>query len=342
MKLLSSDKRIIVLIALIAFTAVAFGYNGTIQYSSMLDSEKVKALTVDSATGSMTIDSIPDVSNVQFVNGTDYTLTSTLTPDNTEVWGVNFTIDHNGQMSDLLNVTVWIYDDSIYGATYNSAAPDGLQLIRVGWVESTDTWSISQGSFTEWTEQSSIDPGSASSATSYDFTFLFDISRAARYDTDWNVTVAAFDDDDDSDSAAETGLVTMAQNFEISFSTATFSWGTVEQNSVNNTHGSLSLNIRANDNWEILVNATDWNTTLVDIEAQNIVALDQDGSVDGASQWIRNTRNIVTFGTWDAQSPMSTESAFTRNVYIFLSTSTYFTEGNYYEIIVYMWIRADT
>lgn len=301
----------------------------------------VKGATDDSATGSFTIDSTPTVTDVQFVDSV-YDLTSTLTPDDSTIFGVNFTVTHNGQMSDLLNVTVWVYDDSVFGSTYQSASPNGLQLIRGKWIESTDTWSLDDGSFTEWTEQSSIDCGSASSATTYDFCFRFDISKSARYDTDWNVSVGVFDDDDDSYLNAETGLVTMAKYFSISFSSATFSWGTVQAITVNNTHGSLSVDVRANANWELEIGGSDFNTTLVDIEGQNIVALDEDGSNDGASQWIRNTKTAVTAPSWDNETPLSDETPVTRNVYIFLSTGSYFDEGSYYEIVVTIWIQAQT
>jgi hypothetical protein len=300
----------------------------------------VMGANVDQATGSFTIDSAPTVTNIDFVNGTDYTTVNTLYPDNTQLFGVNFTLTHNGKMADLLNVTVWIYDDSVYGATYQSASPDGLQLIRAVWLESTSAWTIAQGSFTEWSESGSIDPATSDTTnTTYDCVFSFDISRAARYDTDWNVSIGVFDDDDDYNLDSESALVTMAKNFEISFSSATFSWGSVQSNSVNNTHGALSLNVRANYDWKIAINGTDFNDT-TDIEAQNIVAWDEDGSNGGISQWLRNTR-ADALGTWIAQSPMATETALTRNTYWFLSTGAYFTEGNAYELTIYIWILTE-
>ena len=338
MKFLSLGNKKWVKAGLFMFLLITFGMSVV---TGSLFVASVFGATVDSATGSFTIDSDPDVQDPNFVNGTDYSAISTLYPDNSLLHGVNFTIDHNGQMNNLFNVTVYIFDDSVYGSTWQSASPDGLQLIRAVWLQSTSAWTINQGSFTEWSESGSIDPASVSTATTFDWVFSFDISRAARYDTDWNCTVVVFDQGDDSDSDAETALVTMAQNFEISHSSATFSWGEVESNSVNNTHGSLSLTIRANYNWEILINATDVNGS-IDIEAQNIFAWDEDGSVGGTSQWLRNTRTVAQ-GSWDAQSPMATETPFTPvNEYWFLSTGTYFTEGSYYEITVYTWIQADT
>ena len=131
----------------------------------------------------------------------------------------------------------------------------------------------------------------------------------------------------------------MAKNFEISFSSATFSWGSVQSNSVNNTHGALSVDVRANYNWKLAINGTDFNDT-TDIEAQNIIAWDEDGSNGGISQWLRNTR-ADALGTWVAQSPMATETPLTRNNYWFLSTAVYFTEGTAYELTIYVWILTD-
>lgn len=299
----------------------------------------VKGATDDSATGSFTVDSVPDLTNTNFVNGTDYTLVSTLIPDNSELYGVNFTLTHSGTIDDILNVTVWIYDDSIYGGTYQTATPDGLQLIRAVWIEDTSLWTIAQGGFSEWTESGSIDPAADSGATTFDFVFKFDISRAARADTDWNCTVGVFDDDDDTDYDTETGLVTMAQYFNIAFSVSTFSWGSVQTNSVNNSHGALSVSIHANAQWELLVNGTDFNDT-TDLEANNIVSWDEDGTPGGSSFWLRNT--IATgLGTWDNQAAMADETPLTRNNYYFLSPGTFFTEGNAYELTVTVYIQAN-
>jgi hypothetical protein len=299
----------------------------------------VKGATDDSATGSFTVDSVPDLTNTNFVNGTDFSLVSTLIPDNSELYGVNFTLTHSGTIDDILNVTVWIYDDSVHGSDYQTASPNGLQLIRAVWVEDTSAWTVAQGSFSEWTESSSIDPAADSALTTFDFVLIFDISRAARADTDWNVTVGVFDDDDDTDYDTEAGLVSMAEYYAITFSSSTFSWGSVQTSSVNNTHGALSVSIYANAQWELLVNGTDFNDT-TDIEGNNIVAWDLDGSNGGDSFWLRNT--IATgLSTWDNQVAMSDETPLTRNNFYFLSTGVLFTEGNAYELTVTVYIQAN-
>lgn len=311
----------------------------------------VMAATDDTAQGSFTLNATPSVADVDFQTDA-FSPTSTLDPDGSTYFRLNFTLTSAGSLDDILNVTAWIFDNSVYGANYNTSSTDGLQLVRILWVEDSDTWSISQGSFTQWTiDASSNDPGAnPTGITTYEFSARFQISRAARYDTDWNATVHVYDDDTPTAEVgygAETALVTMNQNFEITYSAATFSWGTdVQPNSVNNTHGGLTLSIYANAAWELRINATDFNATAqsdVDIEAQNILALDFDGSTGGLSMWVRNSIATASTGSdWDAQSAMSTETQLTRSGWqYFLSTGTYFVVGSTWSTWVTVWIQAD-
>jgi len=217
--------------------------------------------------------------------------------------------------------------------------------------EATDLWSVSdQGSFTGWTVDTSgsDDPGSAAGDTSYEFSMRYLASNAARADSDWNVTVHVYDDDatPEVDYGAETVLVTMNQFFSVSFSTGTFSWGTdVQPNSINNTHGALIISVIANSAWELRISALDFTASAesdVDVEANNIICWDQDGSNDGISQWIRNTvATLPTGSTWDAQSAMSTEATIDRSVYIFLSPASLFVVGKSWSVIVTVAIQAD-
>lgn len=317
-------------------------------YDGWFNVYPVEAADSDSAEGWFILDSTPAVSNVDYVNDT-YDTVSAIDPGTASWWRLNFTIQHDATIADILNCTIYIYDDSVYGATYNTSSPDGLQLVVFKWNESNDAWTVDdQGSFTEWTVDSgnSDDPGAASGSSQYTFSMRFRASRAARYDTDWNATVHCYDDDDDWHYDSESALITMNQYFELSFSTATFTWGSdVQQNSVNDTHGALSITCYANDDWELRINATDFNdsvATWVDIEAQNIVVLDEDGTFSGSdNQWIRNTIATVTFATWDGQSAMSDESGFNRNVYIGLNTGTYFQFGEVHASDFTIWIQAD-
>lgn len=298
--------------------------------------------------GSFTLDAVPATSGVNYVDSV-YALTSTLNPNDLDVFGVNFTIDFPASMDFLDNVTLNIFDDSLHGADYTTNDPNGYDHIRVTWVETTDVWAIDQDTLSQWTEQSSIDPGSSSALTNFEFVFRFDISKIARADTDWNVTVIAYDNSTpvDSGAAAETALVTMNEYYEQTPSSSTFSWGTVDSGSTNVTHGALSIDIIANAQWEIQINSTDFNATGesdVDIEGQNVIVLDEDGSAGGTSQWIRNTIGVVVFTAWDNVAPLTTETAVTLNIYIFLTTSTYFDAGagKTWSCWVTFWLQANT
>jgi hypothetical protein len=251
-------------------------------------------------------------------------------------------------MDDIDNITINIFDDSLHGGDYQANDPNGYQHVRVTWTESTGAWAIDQDTLTEWTEQSSIDAGIGNSATTFDFVFRFDMSRITRADTDWNCTVICYDDDTPADSheLAETGLVTVQNYFETTFSASTFSWGTVESNTVNATHGALSIDVLANAQWELQINATDFNATAesdVDVEANDIIVLDEDGSAGGTSQWIRNTIATVTFTAWDNVAPFTTETETTLNVYILLNTGAFFDAGagKTWSTWVTIWMQAN-
>lgn len=317
-----------------------------IMFSAVLTGTVALAATEDSSTGSFTIDTIPTVSGVDFQDDS-YTPISALTPDASTYHRVNFTIASSSGISDILNATIYIFDDSTHSANYDSAAEDGLLLTSFMWTESSDVWSVvDQGSMTGWDvdTSNSDDPGAAAADTSYEFSMRFLISKGARADTsDWNCTVHVFDDDDDTDSAAEATLVTMSQHFEIVFDSPTFSWGNaIQPSSVNNTHGALVITVLANDDWKIQLNATDFSASAesdVDIEAQNILAWDEDGSNGGSSMWVRNTL-ADALGTWTGQSPMTTESGFNKNAYFFLSPGTYFVAGKEWSVTVTAYIVA--
>jgi hypothetical protein len=254
-------------------------------------------------------------------------------------------------MGDIKNCTIYIYDDSDHGSDWNSTAATGNNLVEFTWVESTDTWSVTdQGSFTLNTvdNANSDDPGTGGSQTSFEFSMRFNLSYAYYACADLNVTAHVFDDDatPEEDSDSETGLLTLNDFFQIEYPTDTFSWGTVEQSSTNNTHGALTFNVTANTAWQIRINATDFNHSVAsdeDIEGQNILSNDRDGSNGGESHWIRNTWAIVTWtgaSGWDAQSAMSDESELERNCYYFWSPGSWST--GLWNVYVTVWIEADT
>lgn len=308
------------------------------------------AANSDTSEGSFQIDSEPSISGVDFQTDA-YVTTPTLTPDGSTYFRVNYTATHSATFDDILNCTLYIYDDSTHGADYDSASPDGIFLTVFQWIEATDVWSVtSQGSMSQWTVDTSgsDDPGAASSETQFEFSMRFQISPVARYDTDWNVSVHIFDDDDDEGYDAESALVTMNQQFDLSFSAAYFTWGSqIQDNSVNNsiTPDTLAVTVYANDNWELKIKATDFTDNNgnpdVDIDLNNIIAQDNDGTQGGASLWIRSTDTIGK-GDWDDQSPMSTESGLSRDVHIFLSPGVLFAGGVEWNTTVTITVQANS
>ncbi len=308
------------------------------------------AANSDTSEGSFQIDSQPSISGVDFQTDA-YVTTATLTPDGTTYFRTNYTLTHSATIDDILNCTIYIFDDSTHGGDYDSASPDGIFLTVFQWIEATDIWSVTdQGSMTQWSVDStnSDDPGSGSSATQFEFSMRFQISPVARYDTDWNVTVHTFDDDDDEGYDAETALVTMNQQFDISFSSASFTWGDqIQENSVNNsiTPDTLQVTVYANDNWELKIKGTDFTDNNgnpdVDIDGNNIIVQDNDGTQGGTSLWIRST-DTIGGGDWDNQSPMSTESGLNRDVHIFLSPGTLFAGGVEWNTTVTITVQANT
>ena len=304
----------------------------------------VYADTDDSATGSFGLNAPPIVTNVNFVDSS-YALTGSLTPDDSTIFGVNFTLQHSSTLAWIRNVTVYIFDDSIHGSDWASADPDGIQLTAITWTEAGDSWAIDQGAMTQWTMQSPVDPGSSYGGNTYGFVARFDISKVAEADSDWNCTVRVYDDDatPEMDEIAETGLVSMSNHFEISFSSATFTWGSaVQPGSVNNTHNALTLTILANAAWEIRINASNWTPGSIDIETNNTLSWDDDGNNGGISLWIRNTIQTA-LGTWDAQPAMTNETGYTRTCRFFLTADAgLFSTGITYETTVKAWIQADT
>jgi len=197
-------------------------------------------------------------------------------------------------------------------------------------------------------DTNSDDPGIGGSQTSFEFSMRFNLSYAFYACADLNVSVHVWDDDGTPEEAyaSESGLLSLNNFFQIEYPDDSFTWGTVEQSSTNNTHDSLTINVTANSAWQIRINATDFNHSVAsdeDIELENFLSIDRDGSNDGESQWVRNTWAIVTWtgaSGWDAQSAMSTETELERNVYLFWSPGAWST--GLWNVYVTVWIEADT
>ncbi len=318
-------------------------------FMNIWDIQEVSGADSDTSTGSFLLDSTPVASSVDFVDSA-YSLTSTLTSDDSTIFGVNFTITHSATMADLLNVTVLIFDDSVHGADPRAGSPDGYQLIQILWTESDANWVIDQGALSQWTMQSPVDPGIAGSETVFEFCARFDMSKITRADSDWNASVWVFDDDGTPDWTAdsETGLVTVSNYYEVTYSTSTFDWGggVVESNAVNVTHDVISVDVICNNDYELTILGSDFTAsaeTPIDLDVTDCLAWDEDGSAGGDSFWVRNSETIG-LGAWGTISAPTSESANTVNIYVLLSTDTFFDAGigKTWSSIITIQAQADT
>ncbi len=307
-------------------------------FRGLWDTESVTGATDDTAAGSVTLNAVPSVSGVDFQTDA-YVSDEALDP--VTVWQrLNFTVSTSAGISDILNVTIWIFDDSLHGGDYNSSGTvDGVNNTQFKWNESDDQWTVSdQGTMSQWSvdNTNSNDPGAASSATTYEFSMRFNISMVARAQTtDWNASVHVYDDDvtPEADYSSESTLVTMNDYYAIEYDSATFSWGTVQPSTTNNTiSGGLLITVYANNQWEIRINSTDFNKTGesdVDIEANDITIWEDDGAAGGQDNaWIRNTIQTLT-DSWDNQAPMNDESGYSRNFYFWFNPGALFVPGEW-------------
>lgn len=297
----------------------------------------------DSATGTVTVgNSAPTATSVEYVSST-YSIVTAYDPDNTAVWGVNFTLTDANTLSDIDNVTVYLYDDSVHSGDYSSVSPNGYDLITLNWVESTDTWVLDDGAFTEWTESTSVDPGTAYAGTTFEFTARFDISRGAYADTDWRATVIVYDDQMATDTTSAAGTVTMNVYLAISWSSSTFAYGSVTALSANNTMvANRTLTIYANAQWELRFQATDFTAggePDVDIATVDTLVWSEGAVANtGNSAWVRNVET-TGLGTWDNQARMSaTETPFSRDVHLWFTDTGDYTADVEYSVTVTMWV----
>ena len=302
--------------------------------------------TEDSAVGTVTVgNSAPTVDDTPDIVNAAYGSVSAIDPDDSTIFGVNITISDGNTLADLDNVTFYIYDDSQHGGDYDSASASEF-LTKVVWEESTDVWSITQEG-SQWNENSPQDPGSASSATSYEFCFRFQASKATRADTDWNVTVHVYDDQEATDNGTRGSFFTVNNYFEISWDVGTFAWGTVAQDVTNDTMvTNRTITIYANAQWEITVSASNFTSgveTPVNCSEHNIIILDADGVEGGTDAiWVTNA-TLDGPGDWNNQAPMDSETGFTRTSFFWFNdpAANPFTLNEEYSVTVYTGIAAE-
>ncbi|MHA2274480.1 MAG: hypothetical protein ACXAC2_01835 [Candidatus Kariarchaeaceae archaeon] len=301
-------------------------------------------------TGTVTIgNATPTAASVEIVNST-YDIVTAWTPNNTDVFGVNATISDSNNLADLFNVSWYIFDDSVHGGDWDSASANGYDLTIITFNESNGLWSIDQGAFTLWTMQNDtgddcINVG-CSTVTSFEFSAQFDISYAAFADTDWNVNVVVYDDQDATSNAASALTFTMNNFFAITIDNSAQVWGTVGALSANNTATTnRTLTITANAQWEARVKADDMTASAepdVDLDTVNAVVWSDTGT-EGTDEslWFRNSY-VTALGTWDNQARQPTETNLTRTFHAWFTDTGDFAATKEYTCLMYVLIQANT
>lgn len=165
---------------------------------------------------------------------------------------VNFTVTDDNTLKNLNNVTIIMWES---GTASEGASDAERTRYTFTWVNSTDTWASSPSGFI--TTGNCKDPGSGSSATSYEFTLAFDLSRVATYtssNTAWKIKIYAYDAGGNAASDA-TLMFGLAFYSEITITDATHSWGNLNPGAtdqqITSSDGDIDFNIVANDNWTV-------------------------------------------------------------------------------------------
>lgn len=285
----------------------------------------------DNSTGYVSVKDKPQPSDIEVYNDySTYPEASGLTPYDEQV--LNFTISDDDQLSDLDWVRIVVWDDA--KANWNDAnnATDHTEFF---WVESTDTWNITEEAGSTWAIDTAncADPGSASSLTSYEFRLVFTPGKVAFKETtnQWKFNVTAMDDNslEGYNTTITTGtwagtcqwyqeLSITAGGTNYTFAGTAPGWTNVTIEDVDGSAATyMTFNIIANGVWDINGSVTDWSgPESIDVDATPIEWINDDSSWDdGFTQPINTTS--ATF--WDGSSlgyNNTLESGADRNIYL--------------------------
>jgi len=224
---------------------------------------------------------------------------------NTE-YHVNFTVADNNGLANLHNITAKMWES---GSSSEGGSNAERTHYTFTWVESTDTWASNPSGFI--TTGNCKDPGTGSSATSYEFTLAFDLSKVATYNsttTSWKIKIYAYDDS--GNSASDSTLVFgVAFYSEISISDTTHGWtslnpGASDQQINSPGDNEIDFTIVANANWKTQTKGSGALTSGANTIALSNVKIHKDTLGSSASL----TQTYADLGGLTNQSPPTTES----------------------------------
>lgn len=218
--------------------------------------------------GSVTVDPPTEIENI-FLNDGISTITS-VDPDATTVYFLNFTVNRPAGMKDIEYVDVYWHTDT-YASNYNSSAVDIAELVHARWIENEnnlwilfDIWQYDPGQTngtwdSEWQFGPGTSPGVDSSATAFEFVMPFIVSRAAVPASTWQVTIDVTWDDASSISASSANWSVTTQQ-SLSVSSNTLAWGTVEQGTGSVT-ASINVSLYSNAQWSLQIQAIEFTAS---------------------------------------------------------------------------------
>lgn len=260
----------------------------------------------------VSVSSNPQPSELELYTDTGYgTNATTLTPN--DEMALNFTINDGDQLSNLNWVRITVYDSD--KTTYDGSEND-TRLCNFYWVESTDTWNVTDDGSSTWAINtgSCDDPGTSSAETSYEFSLAFTPGKVTYEETSdyWKFNVTAYDDD--SLTAYNTTFAS-GQTFG-----GTCQWYGELSITTGATYGNFSSAVAGGDNvtiyntdagagdhlvyqvisngvWDVQAAVTDWSGGAgIDVDATPIEWINDDDSWDdGFTQPI----NTTTSTFWD-------------------------------------------
>jgi hypothetical protein len=212
--------------------------------------------------GSVTVDPPVALENIIIHDGA--TIQTSLNPDGTSQYYLNFSINRPGGMNEIKFIDIYWHSNT-YTTTYNTSTVDGIELVHGRWTENLeiggfptgiDEWTFDSAGYTEWNFGAPTDPNSDSSLTTFTFEVPFTVSRAALPGSGWQVSIdITWDDDSTLTGSSSAWTVLIRQSLAVS--TNTIAWGNVIQDTGLVTT-SINVTVYSNTQWSLQIKGADF------------------------------------------------------------------------------------
>ncbi len=215
--------------------------------------------------GSVTVDPPVALENITIHDGA--TIQTSLDPDGTSQYYLNFSINRPGGMNEIKFIDIYWHSAS-YTTTYNTSTVDGIELVHGRWTENVeiggfptgiDEWTFDSAGFTEWNFGAPTDPNSDSGLVTFAFEVPFTVSRGALPGSGWQVSIdITWDDDTTLIGSSSAWTVLIRQSLAIS--TNTIVWGNVIKDTGLVT-ASINVTVYSNTQWSLQIKGADFLST---------------------------------------------------------------------------------